>query len=87
MTNNKDDSFKNVPEEYILDSFYMDPDVEIVVLDPAIYNGKVDDDALIMCKAELKNGEKFLKGLTEEEYMSAFEKYQQLIELFGGEDE
>ena len=82
-----ENELKEVPEEFIEDNFYMKDGLEIVVLNNAIYNGTVPDDALIMCKVVLnENGEDVLKALTEEEYNSAFARYQELLELFEGED-
>ena len=88
MENLDENVLKEVPEAFIEDNFYMEDGEEIVVLDNAIYNGAVPDEALIMCKVVLdENGEEVLKSLTEEEYNAAFDRYQELLELFEGEED
>ena len=86
MEEKNEDILREVPEEYILDSFVMEDATEIVVIDPALYNGTVDEDALIMCKVVEENGENVLASLSEEEYNYAFDKYKELVELFEGEE-
>jgi len=79
-----EDVLKEVSDEFIEDIFVMNGQ-EIYVLNNSLFNGTVEEDALILCKGEEKNGECVLAKLTEEEYMAAHQRYYELVELFRGD--
>ena len=82
-----ENELREVSKEYIDNTFVMDGQ-EIFVLNNSLFNGLIDEDALILCKGEEKNGELVLCRLSEQEYAQAYKRYYMLLEAFKeGENE
>ena len=86
MQKSNDEELRELSDKYIKDRFVYDGQ-EIVILEPSLYNGKVEKNALVLCKIVEVDEQNVLKSLSKEEYENAYEKYYELLEIFGGIDD
>lgn len=86
MVENDDDVLKELPDEAIELTFPCDG-MEIAVLNNELFNNNVEDNATVLCKIIVdEEGNTILESLSTEEAELAYKKYEELIELFGGEN-
>ena len=83
MTDINNEELKELPNIFIKDSFYCE-NKEIIIVDNKLFNGKANEDSLIMLKVIInENGERVLVHLEDDEYEKAYNKYVEMLELLG----